>query len=469
MAIKTCRVLLPLLALSLPCPPSRAQQGIDEPVLFRVHPNVVFQTMAGFGAGFCETTLKDIQPLTDEGRTRFYDLLYGEDGVRLNIIRFHISWKARPLAAEDPLRARGLLYDWEHDAHTQDVRRAMEPALKLGRRILYAVPFSPPVAWKSNKQDNWGGRVSPEYYRDYAEYLADFVSYYQNVLGVRIDVLSLQNEPDVAVYWTSCRWSGDELRDFLKVIAPAFKARGLDGTKFMLSEGSDWDQAWMRVAPALDDAQARGFIGVLASHSYGGDDQVGQGRGLFREASLRYGIPVWMSEMSIIGPPDDKSMNAALRIAGLMYRDIVQGGAQAWIYCFTIFTPEFSGSMGVLSPVGKNKELIVPKRFWAMANYSRFIGPGWKRIEIEGLGFANTAFASPDGDRFAIVALNAGGNVRPARYDFGDRGLSSLEAHCTAPDRNLSSIPVSAAGPHAFEMKLPPRSITTMVGKMAIQ
>ncbi len=424
--------------------------------------------MSGFGAGICETSLKDMQALVQKDRDRLYDLVYGENGLRLNIIRIHVSPNAQSLAAGEPLRERGLRYDWERDANTQNVLGAITPALKRGRVILYAVPFTPPSRWKSNKQYVWGGSVLREHYRAYAEYLADFVDYYKQVHGLTIDVLSLQNEPDVSVWWESCRWTGRELNDFLQVVAPVFQQRDLP-TKFMLSEGSSWDQAWIRIAPALDDLQSRRLIGILASHSYRGDDLVDEGRGLFRAASTQHKIPVWMSEMSIIGPPDDPGISTAIRIAHLMYRDIVHGGAAAWIYCFVIFSPDFPGSMGVLSPATATGGLVVPKRFWAMANYSRFVRPGWKRIRVDGLGFANSAFISPEGDRFAIVALNAGGNARPATYHFGDRSLSSVKAHITSPDSNLSPASVELGEPNALRMTLVPGSVTTIVGELRRQ
>lgn len=460
----TRRILLGVVVLSLLRPMAWAQPVLEAHADFHVFPGIHFQTMTGFGAGVCESTLKDMQPLKPADRQRLYDLVYGDDGLRLNIIRLHVSPHAQPLAAGAALRERGLRYDWERDAHTQNVYQAIAPALKRGPRLLYAVPFTPPLRWKSNKQLTGGGRLLRDNYRDYAEYLADFVDYYQRGLGLRIDVLSLQNEPDVAVWWDSCRWTGDELRDFLKLLAPAFQRRGL-ATKFMLSEGSTWDQAWIRVAPALDDPQSRPLVGILASHSYGGDDLVDAGRNLFCAASARHNIPIWMSEMSIIGPPDDPSMNAALKIAHVMYRDIVHGNAAAWIYCFVIFKPEYHGSMGVLSPAAASG-LTIPKRFWALANTSRFVQPGWKRIRIDGLAFANSAFVSPAGDRLAIVAINASGAARPATYHFGDWALSSIKTYVTSKDHDLALVASPSIENGALHATLAPRSVTTLVAEL---
>ena len=55
-----------------------------------------------------------------------------------------------------------------------------------------------------------------------------------------------------------------------------------------------------------------------------------------------------MSEMSLMQPPapDDPGMNAAIRVADYMHRDMVEGRASAWIYCFAIFTAEVPGKHG---------------------------------------------------------------------------------------------------------------------------
>ena len=78
-----------------------------EPSTFRVHPETTFQKMVGFGAGFSggpgSEGFNAIKK--PEDRSRAYDLLYGDEGVRLNIVRLTISPFAQPLAG-------GHRYDW---------------------------------------------------------------------------------------------------------------------------------------------------------------------------------------------------------------------------------------------------------------------------------------------------------------------------------------------------------------------
>ena len=183
----------------------------------------------------------------------------------------------------------------------------------------------------------------------------------------------------------------------------------------------------------------------MASHSYGSFED--KARRQFAAASARNGKPVWMSEMSLMFPPapDDPGMNAAMQIARYLHRDLVEGRASAWIYCFAIFTSKFPGSMGVLSPAdGQGPlrgKLVVPKRFWTMANYSHFVRPGWKLMQIDGVGFANTGFVNPKGDGFVIVALNPSAQPQPTAYEFGQGTIGSVEAFATTADLDLARIP----------------------------
>jgi O-glycosyl hydrolase len=180
-----------------------------------------------------------------------------------------------------------------------------------------------------------------------------------------------------------------------------------------------------------------------------------------------------MSEMSIIGPPEDDGMGAAMSIAHFMQRDLVKGRSSAWIYCFAVFRPymhNINGSLSVLS-VTKDGALVVPKRFWAMANYSHFVRPGWKRIQIDGLSFINTGFINPKGNGFALVVLNPTTKPQTAAYDFSNWTIGAIEAFCTMDKLNLYHdqghhvVPLTAQ-PHRFTATLPPRSVTTFTGEL---
>jgi len=468
--------LLSLVLVALPFA-VRAQTPLKAGMpVCRVYPETLFQTMVGFGVGFNQNTLHNIDAIKRASeRERAYDMLYGPTGLRLDIVRLTISPDARPAAKDaTPVASPDLAdYDWAADEHTQKVWKSIQPVLGRTKPILYAVPFTPPPQWKDTGKVAGGGVLLREHYREYAAYLASFLEYYHKVLHVDIDVLSLQNEPGVAAIWASCKWTGEELREFLKVLAPAVRARGLD-PKFMLTEGTAWSGAWEHLQATLAQPEASRYLHIMASHSYGAPDDMA--RRLFAGASAKSGLPVWMSEMSLMhkNEPDDPGMIAALQTAGYLHRDLAEAHACAWIYCFAIYTATLQqGSLGILSPSdGDGPQagtLVVPKRFWAMANYSRFVRPGWRLMRIDSSpGFANTAFIGPKGEGFVIVALNPGQQEITTTYDFGTRDIGGVEGYATTRELDLAGIAPPAAQPHRFVATLPPMSVTTFTGKLAV-
>lgn len=476
-------------------PPYPGQAEPPHPVLL-IHPETTFQTMTGFGAGF--NTSKWINEIKDsQDWAKAYNLLYDPqyNGVRLNIVRLVVSNYATELPSDSPLYAQGFRYNWGADDITQSMFNAIGPVRARIKPILYAVPFTPPVIWKIATAQNpfnpkcnpplpsldphaCGGVLDPNHYQDYAEYLTDFVDYYHRQLNVDIDVLSIQNEPNVNTHWPSCIWSGDDLKNFLKILKPTLQARGLN-PKLMLSEGSYWTGAAAHLAPTVLDDTTLPMLNIMASHSY--QDPQDPGRALFAAAWEKYKLPVWMSEMSLMAKndlKDDPTMTAALRVAGYIHHDICLARASAWIYCFAIFTNAFPGSMGVLSPAdepGKIGELVIPKRFWAMANYSQFVQPGWKAVKVEGtLGGVSltetntTGFISPQGDSYIIVAINRSNVNEKVAYSFGNWFIgSTVHSYCTSENYDLAHNVVSLTSTdHNFTAYLPPGSVTTFKGSL---
>ena len=77
---------------------------------FAVDPSTTYQTMAGFGVGFGSRSLKLMEAIAKpQDRERAFDLLYGDPGLRLNIVRLTISAEAQPIACGGG--ARGPCYD----------------------------------------------------------------------------------------------------------------------------------------------------------------------------------------------------------------------------------------------------------------------------------------------------------------------------------------------------------------------
>ena len=76
----------------------------------------------------------------------------------------------------------------------------------------FATPWSPPPAMKTNNNVNNGGEIKSTEWGNYALYLKEFI----DKAGEELDIISLQNEPDYTTTYESCRWNGNQFRDFCK-------------------------------------------------------------------------------------------------------------------------------------------------------------------------------------------------------------------------------------------------------------
>jgi O-glycosyl hydrolase len=455
--MKRLAVIIAALHLAVIAGPARGQSVVN------VHPTKVEQTMGGFGAGIDGDKVPALLgSLGGADRRRAYDLVYGESGAHLNVVRLTISPYGSLLGAGR--------YRWDQDSYTKAELSALRGV--PGHPLVSAVPFSPPAQWKSNHNVKGGGVLLPQFYQAYAAYLVDFLDYMKGQ-HLEVDTLSVQNEPGVASPWLACTFTPEQMHGFLATLGPLVRAGG-HNTRIMISEGTMWTGAWDHVAPALADPRTRPFVDVLASHSYPpvppNPVAQDQARGRFADTAVRTGLPVWMSEMSLMIPPqpDDPGMTAALQIADYLHRDLTLARASVWIYCFAIFTNKFQGSMGVLAPPDVDPaypQLRVPKRLWAIANYSRFAHRGWKRVAVEGSG-VTTAFIDPEGGHFAVVAVNDTDHPTEVAYEFDAKVTGEVEAFVTSAALDLGKVSPPRAREHGFAATLVPRSITTFSGTL---
>ena len=95
--------------------PATGEHAAGKPLSFVVHPERTHQDMVGFGAGFNENAEALMETIVSpRERGKAYDLLYGDPGTRLNIVRLVVS----PTAEALPPGGGHTRYDWAHNAGT---------------------------------------------------------------------------------------------------------------------------------------------------------------------------------------------------------------------------------------------------------------------------------------------------------------------------------------------------------------
>ena len=198
----------------------------------------VRQTIDGFGASSAWTA----QSISDAQADLFFS---PTTGLGLSLLRLRIAPTGNT---------------WETATAKKAVARGV---------TVWATPWSPPGAWKTNGTDNNGGSLLPGYYDDWAARLALFASN-MAAAGVPIAALSAQNEPNWTAEWETCRWTPAELTTFVRdYLGPALVARGV-ATRVLAPEAINWDTIDDYANPLVADATARSYLHAVATHSYGG-------------------------------------------------------------------------------------------------------------------------------------------------------------------------------------------------------
>jgi O-glycosyl hydrolase len=408
-------------------------------------------------------------------QSQYMDLLYGDPATRLTlgftIARYNIGGgddpthtHMRPDAQMEGFQiGLGAPFDWKRDAPQ---RRMLHEAQKRGAEIFEAFSNSPPY-WMTVSGCSSGTKVAhednlrPDMYESFVKYLVTVVKHFRDVEGVKFESLEAFNEPDGA--WMAGQRQEGYAASYASqnALIPMLKTRlKQDGLDTFVS-GVDMNNADDAVAGASQlQSDALSSLGRLNTHDYHADN-IGNPAKLMQYKSLARKLhkPIWMSELGCCfrGQGDGTDMWGALFMADSVRMDLRDLGAEAWV----LWQPEWN--VIAFDPHGGAP--LLKKQFYALAQYTRFIRPGFQVISAGG-AYNTLAAYSPASKRLVLVSTNWD-TVTSNDLDLGAfRGLPSLlVVYRTTPDEvvNLQkgSIPLSSKS-HIVD-QLPVRSITTYV------
>ncbi|HNJ95580.1 MAG TPA: glycoside hydrolase family 30 beta sandwich domain-containing protein, partial [Ferruginibacter sp.] len=128
-------------------------------------------------------------------------------------------------------------------------------------------PWSAPV-WMKTNGSSIGGGLQTQYYAVYAKYFVKYIQAMQ-AKGIRIDAVTIQNEPQHGGNNPSMVMSSTEQANFVKNnLGPEFQAAGIT-TKIIIWD-HNCDNAAYPIA-ILNDPAAKQYIDGSAFHLYAGD------------------------------------------------------------------------------------------------------------------------------------------------------------------------------------------------------
>ncbi len=290
-------------------------------------------------------------------------------------------------------------------------------------------------------------RVRHDMYAQYAAHLNAFNVYMKNH-GVPIYGISIQNEPDITENWTS--WTSDEMFTFMKDYADLIK-----GTKVMAPESFHFDRTYSD--PILNDSAACANTDIVDGHIYG------SGLSKYPLAEEK-GKEVWMTEHYTESAHSGNDWPLALDVAkemqSVMKADM---SAYVWWYIVRYYGPIAEGEMGT-------RKGEVTKRGYIMSQFSKFIRPGYHRVEggvYPSLSNVTvTAYKDSSSSKIIIVAVNPGTTQTLCGFRIPNlTSGTSFTTYTTSATQNVEQGNNVTATDGSFNFNLEPSSITTFVSQ----
>jgi glucosylceramidase len=242
--------------------------GIGSGQTISINPNTSYQSMAGFGASFTDSSAWLV--FNSSQRNAIMTKLFDPgQGIGLNFLR-------QPIGASDYSRSTYSYDDTAGDTSLSHFSVAHDnayilPILQQARQInpattVMGTPWSPP-AWMKTSNSMVGGTLLPADRTAYANYFVKFLQAYA-AAGVPVSFVTPQNEPDndPGNYPGMKYPAGDEATFINSYLGPAIQNAGL-GTK-ILGYDHNWDDTGY---PQTVLANAGNYTAGTAWHCYGGD------------------------------------------------------------------------------------------------------------------------------------------------------------------------------------------------------
>jgi len=419
----------------------------------------------------------------DAERQRLADLFYGKDGLGWTIARYNIGggnaadtppylrpggavpgfWRQPPGAAgrewwrSDDER----MWDWSQDA----LQRWWLDAIRerVHAPIFEAFSNSPPwfmtVSGRvSGAEKGTDDNLRPGFEPAFAAYLVRAVEELQRRHRIVFRTLSPVNEPNTD-YWFAANkqegahWSPARQAAMIDATHAALRSRRLSTVVAAPDETNshlflaDW---------ARYPATTRARIGQINVHSYDTVHQTG-----VRDVARASGIRLWMSENDtpLVGDPEDvEGMASPLAFAEHVVADLKRLEPAAWVFWQAV--EDWSARDGkpgsnwglvkadLRAAPDAPHRIVVTRKYWAMAQFSRYIRPGYRLVPVDDLDTVGAL--SPDGRTLVLVHVNPGLVARRLTLPAGWR------TQMVVTDASRRAAPVAGT-------LVPPTAIATLI------
>lgn len=309
--------------------------------------------------------------------------------------------------------------------------------------IVFATPWNPPsnlCETFNHNGDTKAKRLRHDKYAQYANRLNNFVNYMKNN-GVNLYAISMANEPDYGHDWTW--WTSSEIVTFLKYYAGSINCRLIAPESFSYNKNI--------MEPILNDSQALANVDIMGTHLYG-TQYKNFAWPLFQQKGA--GKQLWMTEVYY---PNSDANSAdrwpeALGVSEHIHNAMINNmQTYVWWYIRRSYSP-------------MKEDGTISKRGYCMAQYSKFIRRGYRRVAATANPNNGVYVSAYTGDgKAVIVAINKGSSSISQKFTVNGQSISSVDRYRTSSNENLAKTSNLALTDNGFWAYMPANSVSTFV------
>jgi len=389
---------------------------------------------------------------------------YNLENLRVSWARVEMPWRFwHPNEEVDPIKTA------ETTGLDRRVQAAMEMARTLARKKMPVIvsAWSAP-AWAIEGTPNFrakpgeprGNPLKPEKTQKIYESIGSYLTYLKRTHGVEAVMFSF-NESDLGI---NVRQTGEEHAALIKGLGAYLASQGL-ATKMLLGDNSDATTTDF-ILPAMNDPEARPYIGAVSFHSWRGwSDEL---LTFWGSAARRLNVPLLVAE---------GSTDAAAWLYPQVFKEPWFAMQEITLYTricaisqpLAILQWQLTADYSILSGGGVFREegpLQPTRRFWNLKQLAStpegsFVLP----IACKLPSITCTAFGNIADGKYAIHVVNNGAS-RPATIEGLPSGLKALKVFVTDDKRGMEEKAGVAVGDGGkAELKLDAVSFTTLLAE----
>ncbi|ASO22033.1 O-glycosyl hydrolase [Actinoalloteichus hoggarensis] len=451
----------------------------------------------------------------DEIREELAELVFGADGLRLNIARYNIGGGNAP-DVPDYLRAGAAVQGWwqapegttrddvdwwsaDEPAHwNPDADRTQRWWIdRIKGQVDHWEAFSNSPPWFMTESGYVSGgfdareeQLKADDVEDFAAYLVGAVERLETAHGIRFDTLDPFNEPNTDYWSTTLGPDGDPIggRQEGAHVGPGRQQEVIAAVDRRLAE-SDVDTViaamdetnpttfaanWNAYSPA-----ARAAVGQLNVHSYGTG-----GRTTVRDLAKGADKPLWMSEVEgDWGDGQDfEDIRPGLGLARHIIGDLRDLEPSAWVFWQPVEDYDNMKPGGESDKGGNWGSIQLPfdctaedtlrtcpirmnTKFDTARNFTHHIRPGDRLVQVAEP--SSVAAIAADGEGATIVHVNDAAEARTITVDLSKFAEVAADATVTpvvtSADGGLVPQPPVAAATGTASVTVPAHSVVTLV------